>query len=510
MEGFNVMTPLRSDKRSVSTAFTTNVTNWNGRLISDGANRAIPPRPKTAANTAIEDAWGPPAFYGKNNHNVFGSTPTPSRLISDQQHTLEREEDYVEYYQDKINSAQHRQLYPLLEDIADWMNKTLSLEYLRPCNLLDMLDNGVLLCQLARLIQSKAEESIAAGYAKPPVPTISPRCFKTAARRSFFARDNMEKFIQFCKKLGVHQHLLFESDDLVLQNQPRNVILCLMEVSRLAVKYGIEPPGLVKFEREIALEEESQHDSGLSHDSIASWQLQESPKPQRLCSSTTAISNGNHYPTIMDSASDHQLLTNVNGKDALRRTISEGDHLHSSPPMTTNGMDKNHRCTPTAGVGGDTTEDEWSRGSSDGHSDVELDNKMNTSKDDLDKKVQRATHIVRKQCRCGEGKCERLKVKKVGEGRYTIAGRNVFIRLLKGRHMMVRVGGGWDTLENFLARHDPCQASASRAVSRTNSPTITATPSSKQNANRRCSSTPLYHGHQHHHRSSPIDTFISR
>lgn len=56
-----------------------------------------------------------------------------------------------------------------------------------------------------------------------------------------------------------------------------------MEVSRLAVKYGIEPPGLVKFEREIALEEESQHDSGLSHDSIASWQLQESPKPQRLC-----------------------------------------------------------------------------------------------------------------------------------------------------------------------------------------------------------------------------------
>lgn len=24
--------------------------------------------------------------------------------------------------------------------------------------------------------------------------------------------------------------------------------------------------------------------------------------------------------------------------------------------------------------------------------------------------------------------------------------------------MMVRVGGGWDTLEHFLERHDPCQA----------------------------------------------------
>lgn len=36
----------------------------------------------------------------------------------------------------------------------------------------------------------------------------------------------------------------------------------------------------------------------------------------------------------------------------------------------------------------------------------------------------------------------------------------VRLQLLKGRHMMVRVGGGWDTLEHFLARHDPCQVRA--------------------------------------------------
>jgi hypothetical protein len=37
----------------------------------------------------------------------------------------ETEEEYVEYYQDRICSSQSRQLYPLQEDLADWMNKTL-------------------------------------------------------------------------------------------------------------------------------------------------------------------------------------------------------------------------------------------------------------------------------------------------------------------------------------------------------------------------------------------------
>lgn len=41
--------------------------------------------------------------------------------------------------------------------------------------------------------------------------------------------------------------------------------------------------------------------------------------------------------------------------------------------------------------------------------------------------------------------------------------------------MMVRVGGGWDTLDHFLQRHDPCQV---RTVSRPASPatSMPATP----------------------------------
>lgn len=39
--------------------------------------------------------------------------------------TPETEEEYLEYYQDRISFTQSRQLLPLMEDLADWLNKTL-------------------------------------------------------------------------------------------------------------------------------------------------------------------------------------------------------------------------------------------------------------------------------------------------------------------------------------------------------------------------------------------------
>ncbi|CAF0710301.1 unnamed protein product [Brachionus calyciflorus] len=55
--------------------------------------------------------------------------------------------------------------------------------------------------------------------------------------------------------------------------------------------------------------------------------------------------------------------------------------------------------------------------------------------------------------------CEKqFPVVKIGEGKYRIGNTKnvVFIRILRN-HIMVRVGGGWDTLENYLNKHDPCR-----------------------------------------------------
>nr|XP_015222789.1 PREDICTED: GAS2-like protein 2 [Lepisosteus oculatus] len=50
---------------------------------------------------------------------------------------------------------------------------------------------------------------------------------------------------------------------------------------------------------------------------------------------------------------------------------------------------------------------------------------------------------------------------KVSEGKYKVgdSGTLIFVRILRN-HVMVRVGGGWDTLEHYLDKHDPCRCTS--------------------------------------------------
>ncbi|XP_077152381.1 GAS2-like protein 2 [Ranitomeya variabilis] len=71
----------------------------------------------------------------------------------------------------------------------------------------------------------------------------------------------------------------------------------------------------------------------------------------------------------------------------------------------------------------------------------------------LDQMVQ---HLV-SRCTCPEQFC----MVKVAEGKYRVGESStlIFVRILRN-HVMVRVGGGWDTLEHYLDKHDPCRCTS--------------------------------------------------
>ncbi|KAI1293504.1 GAS2-like protein 1 [Halotydeus destructor] len=54
---------------------------------------------------------------------------------------------------------------------------------------------------------------------------------------------------------------------------------------------------------------------------------------------------------------------------------------------------------------------------------------------------------------------------KMADGKYRIGDTKtvIFVRILR-RHVMVRVGGGWDTLEHYLDKHDPCRSRKRRYI----------------------------------------------
>ncbi|GCB65025.1 hypothetical protein scyTo_0011827, partial [Scyliorhinus torazame] len=48
-------------------------------------------------------------------------------------------------------------------------------------------------------------------------------------------------------------------------------------------------------------------------------------------------------------------------------------------------------------------------------------------------------------------------VERLSQGRYRVGEKILFIRMLHNKHVMVRVGGGWETFEGYLLKHDPCR-----------------------------------------------------
>jgi len=136
-------------------------------------------------------------------------------------------------------------LVPMKEDISDWMSTILTPQKMVATELLDTLCTGVLAGQLAQKLCDMINNDI-----------LPPKVNSRAKVGTFFARDNAANFLTWCRKLGVSESLLFESDGMcsseLSQQTPRQVLLCFLEIARIFGRrndYKGALPDLVKFEQ---------------------------------------------------------------------------------------------------------------------------------------------------------------------------------------------------------------------------------------------------------------------
>ena len=238
-------------------------------------------------------------------------------------------------------------------------------------------------------------------------------CKKAAAAGSFQARDNVCNFITWCRSLGIRECLLFETEDLVLGKNEKSFVLCLLEVARKGSLLGMRIPLLVQLEQEIDQELEQENEA--DHLDAGPQSLTRIPVAKSRVQGTRSrvrggVSEEEEGEEEADAAGGTPGSQEQNDSQYNSETDSDSSSTFTlpQPQIVTNDLKSLHEHV------------------------VDLLNR----------------------CTCPS----QYPMIKVSDGKYRIGDTKtlIFVRILR-RHVMVRVGGGWDTLEHYLDKHDPCR-----------------------------------------------------
>lgn len=158
--------------------------------------------------------------------------------------------------------TQDEYLLAMKEDLADWFTCLYKLE-IGVENFFDVLDTGVRLCEHANKVRNFAQERRKLGLLEQmqsnfvrgiQIPEYEVQYRSEVRPQTFHARDNISNFIKWTKDAGIPEVLSFETDDLVLRKNEKNVVLCLLEIARIGAKLGMLAPTIVQMEEEIDAE----------------------------------------------------------------------------------------------------------------------------------------------------------------------------------------------------------------------------------------------------------------